>query len=296
MIEYVLLAIQDDSITSLGGDQSTVGTSKDHDSGSRKNSSMNSGKDMELATTHNQKEVLEDVSQPRPPDWARMLEAATQRRTEVLTPENLENMWTKGRNYKKKENKSIIKKAKDPIAKGSSSNSALPPKRLGKETSVDRSEVSTIKEEGLPLRLTWGTSSDTQLRDGTKIAMQYSEDINKESFAERIGPGGALEGSYNGASVGNKSRLKRSNSTSDLKIDSGAKRAFTEGGGGPIISEFYTPNFGKRSEQYSGKSASDVMVAKVEQQAPKLKCRVSIFSQHIIIKSKPYYICISGKL
>lgn len=33
-------------------------------------------------------------------DWARVLDAATQRRTEVLMPENLENMWTKGRNYK----------------------------------------------------------------------------------------------------------------------------------------------------------------------------------------------------
>ena len=39
---------------------------------------------------------------PHSADWARVLDAATQRRTQVLAPENLENMWTKGRNYKKK--------------------------------------------------------------------------------------------------------------------------------------------------------------------------------------------------
>ncbi|XP_076956293.1 uncharacterized protein LOC143631409 [Bidens hawaiensis] len=42
---------------------------------------------------------------PRSFAWARGLEAKTQRRTEVLQPENLENMWTKGRNYKKKSQK-----------------------------------------------------------------------------------------------------------------------------------------------------------------------------------------------
>ncbi|XP_023747566.1 uncharacterized protein LOC111895725 isoform X1 [Lactuca sativa] len=49
---------------------------------------------------------IQDESIPtRTSDWARVLEAATQRRTEVLQPENLENMWTKGRNYMKKSQK-----------------------------------------------------------------------------------------------------------------------------------------------------------------------------------------------
>ncbi|XP_068654387.1 uncharacterized protein [Aristolochia californica] len=39
---------------------------------------------------------------PPTADWARKLEAATQRRTQVLAPENLENLWSKGRNYHKK--------------------------------------------------------------------------------------------------------------------------------------------------------------------------------------------------
>ncbi|XP_019420539.1 PREDICTED: uncharacterized protein LOC109330697 isoform X4 [Lupinus angustifolius] len=40
-------------------------------------------------------------------DWAQMLEAATQRRTEVLMPENLDNMWTKGKNYNRKKDKPL---------------------------------------------------------------------------------------------------------------------------------------------------------------------------------------------
>ncbi|KAJ6826694.1 uncharacterized protein M6B38_371730 [Iris pallida] len=36
-------------------------------------------------------------------EWAQMLDAISRRKTQVLAPENLENLWTKGRNYKKKE-------------------------------------------------------------------------------------------------------------------------------------------------------------------------------------------------
>ncbi|CAH1414859.1 unnamed protein product [Lactuca virosa] len=49
---------------------------------------------------------IQDESMPtRTSNWACVLEAAAQRRTEVLQPENLENMWTKGRNYMKKSQK-----------------------------------------------------------------------------------------------------------------------------------------------------------------------------------------------
>lgn len=36
-------------------------------------------------------------------EWAQMLDMLSRRKTQVLAPENLESMWTKGRNYKKKE-------------------------------------------------------------------------------------------------------------------------------------------------------------------------------------------------
>ncbi|CAM6023362.1 unnamed protein product [Sphagnum balticum] len=36
-------------------------------------------------------------------DWAQVLDAVTLRRTQALTPEHLDNLWAKGRNYKKRE-------------------------------------------------------------------------------------------------------------------------------------------------------------------------------------------------
>ncbi|KAK4361890.1 hypothetical protein RND71_017131 [Anisodus tanguticus] len=36
-------------------------------------------------------------------EWGEMLDLVSRRKTETLTPENLDNMWTKGRNYKRKE-------------------------------------------------------------------------------------------------------------------------------------------------------------------------------------------------
>ncbi|KAG4908827.1 hypothetical protein JHK87_054943 [Glycine soja] len=50
-------------------------------------------------------------------DWAQMLEAATQRRTEVLMPENLENMWARGRNYRRKQHKKTKVGFQDPSVK-----------------------------------------------------------------------------------------------------------------------------------------------------------------------------------
>ncbi|KAK9056701.1 hypothetical protein SSX86_024063 [Deinandra increscens subsp. villosa] len=51
--------------------------------------------------------IQDELLNPRSSPWAQVLEAATQRRTEVLQPENLENMWTKGKNYRKKTQKII---------------------------------------------------------------------------------------------------------------------------------------------------------------------------------------------
>lgn len=38
-------------------------------------------------------------------EWGDMLDIVSRRKTQVLAPENFENMWTKGRNYKKKEDR-----------------------------------------------------------------------------------------------------------------------------------------------------------------------------------------------
>ena len=130
----VLLAIKDDMNELVASfDQSSMGVRGD-DSTTCKISSVNSqGTDLALVRIDDKKETYSDCNryedesmQPRPADWARILEAATQRRTEVLTPENLENMWTKGRNYKKKESKHVKAGFQESIPKGSlTTNSVL---------------------------------------------------------------------------------------------------------------------------------------------------------------------------
>ncbi|XP_008236695.1 PREDICTED: uncharacterized protein LOC103335464 [Prunus mume] len=283
LIEYILLAIKDEITKVVAGDQSTAGDIPDHGSPLNKYATFNQRTDMILSKVDNQREkssdynpFQEDPLQPRPADWARILEAATQRRTEVLAPENLENMWTKGRNYKRKEHKKKIRATQEhtphtPVSSGV--DSAVPARKLGNEMEADRHEISTGIEDKSIVKLTRETSLDSQLSDGTKKEMQFSLDPSKKSYAEGGNLVDELEDIGSLAADGNKIRLKRSNSTSALKIQPDTKRALTEGGGS-IISEFYSPEFGKHREEHVGKSASDMVVHCVGQQVPKLRCRV----------------------
>ncbi|KAI5314421.1 hypothetical protein L3X38_043597 [Prunus dulcis] len=182
-------------------------------------------------------------------------------------------MWTKGRNYKRKEHKKKIRATQEHTPVSSGVDSAVPARKLGNEMVADRHEISTGIEDKSIVKLTRETSLDSQLSDGTKKEMQFSLDPSKKSYAEGGNLVDELEDIGSLAADGNKSRLKRSNSTSALKIQPDTKRAFTEGGGS-IISEFYSPEFGRRREEHIGKSASDMVAHCVGQQVPKLRCRV----------------------
>ncbi|TXG64572.1 hypothetical protein EZV62_011566 [Acer yangbiense] len=166
-IEIILLYINDDNTKGVGGDQSSGGTHKG-DSTLRKLYSLNTEEsDMTLVKVSNQKETsLDNKTNPEDPlhmrsaDWAQMLEAVTQRRTEVLTPENLENMWTKGRNYKNKDQKSVKAGFQD--------------LRTGLSAGTDDQTV---------LQLTPGLNLDVQSGEGGAplIAEFYSPDFGKHS-------------------------------------------------------------------------------------------------------------------
>ncbi|XP_068321922.1 uncharacterized protein [Pyrus communis] len=280
LIEHILLAIKEEISKVVSGDRSAAGVVHDQDSSLRKYATFNQSTVMTLAKGDHQREaysdynkVQEDPLQSRPADWARVLEAATQRRTEVLAPENLENMWTKGRNYKKKEHTKKIRRVQEPISECSGIDSAVPAKNLGNEMVADRHEISTGKEDGSIVKLRSELSLDSQLSGGTKMELHFSLDPSEESYADQGHLVNKLEDIGNLAADGNKSRLKRSNSTSALKIQPDTKRTLTEGGGS-IISEFYSPEFGRHKEDHISKSASDMLVHCVGQQVPKLRCRV----------------------
>ena len=66
------------------------------------NSGMRSLVTSECGKSKMSEDDNDSTIQPRQPDSAVVLDAATKRRSEVLAPENLENMWAIGRNYQKK--------------------------------------------------------------------------------------------------------------------------------------------------------------------------------------------------
>lgn len=165
LIEELLLVIKDMDITGMGGDQSTStaashrcgnevadGVGHDNHTASDKHPSLNQGTDETLAKLHHlqgetslQSNVhQQEPSLVKPAEWARGLEAATQRRTEVLMPENLENLWTKGWDYKKREHKSI---SADPLLNVGSTHESESSQDPDKELSLEGEHRLEVKDK-----------------------------------------------------------------------------------------------------------------------------------------------------
>ncbi|KAH9695758.1 phox domain-containing protein [Citrus sinensis] len=286
LIEVILLAIRDDSNRGLSGDKRT-GEMKMGDSISGQFSSLhNQGTDMIPTNFGNQREMsLDDnTSQEesvhlRAAEWAQMLEAVTQRRTEVLTPENLENMWTKGRNYKKKEQKRAEKAGvREHLGKGQGIHSAVPTTNIGGQGIHSAVPTTNMGKDVLTNRI--GLSAGTGekallgLSPGLSLVTQISEGSKKETQLFQNFDGDLLNNTDSVGADANRSRIKKSSSTSALKTEPDSKKAFDGDGGGSIIAEFYSPDFGRSGEEHGHKNASDVMLCSDGRHCPKLKCRV----------------------
>ncbi|XP_042511847.1 uncharacterized protein LOC122086979 isoform X2 [Macadamia integrifolia] len=284
LIEYIFLAAKEDTSKEAGDDQSAVATDHHCDNsgavGIIQSGESTAGKNastfkqqshmvlekssdqgmMPLGTSgHRQKLTYDEgLAQPRAADWARMLEAATQRRTEVLAPENLENMWTKGRNYRKKSEKH----AKVRISRTSSTI----PEKNSKEILMNRPIVSTGMDEKLMVRLTDGANLDPSPSARIDIETQLPLDLHK-------GPSFGLENDIVLHSTGSHTPPKRSNSSSALQAQTDFEKKIA---GGSIVSEeFYSPNYGGHKEEHNVKGTSDMVIWKEAWlNAPKLECRV----------------------
>ncbi|KAJ7946009.1 Phox-associated domain,Sorting nexin [Quillaja saponaria] len=267
LIEALLLVLNDEGSKGAGDHQSTNAASQHHgqpvstgrdndDSILKQNPTSNQETDMQLAIIDRKGQTL----QPRPADWAWKLEAATQRRTEVLMPENLENMWTKGRNYKKKENKKVRAGVRDLPVKGSENV-------FEKDMLINRTK-NNAETEGKPtVEVTHGLSFDALQSVWNTTGTQLSQEPNRKLVLEGGHLVDELKDANNKASSGYRSPLKRSNSTSDLKVRPG-------NGVASIISEFYSPEFVRHGEGVPSSSASDMVIRREGQQIPKLRCRV----------------------
>ncbi|XP_028553572.1 uncharacterized protein LOC110100045 isoform X1 [Dendrobium catenatum] len=177
---------------------------------------------------------LSPAIQPRAAEWALILEAATKRRTQVLTPENLENMWTKGRNYKKKTAK--LMKAEASSGSGKIDlvimSTDIPARGSGKEfsTNTNKNNADLIREES--------------------CKSFHSNDGSEETTR----------------SVDSNNQLKRSNSTPDMDT------SFTcKGGENIIYKDYYGSNFRNHKEEPIAELVSH---GDGSLYVPKLKCRV----------------------
>ncbi|KAK7362692.1 hypothetical protein VNO77_04812 [Canavalia gladiata] len=289
LIESLLLLLNDDGTKAMGSHQTTNAANHHHShsvkatstkgeqdnlTASNKHQSLNKGTDMILAKMNDQggtslqyNNLHQESLQVRPADWARMLDVATQRRTEILMPENLENMWTKGRNYKRKENKIIKAGFQDLPAKSPASNSSLHYRKLDQGTSTSKRGKYEVAEGRSSLLPVHALGSDPLQNVGSAKSLISSENTDKElSLAGELGVD-KMKSIGDLTPDGNKSTLKRSSSASALGIQPNKE-------GGSIISEFYNPEFERHSEGFREKSSSDMIVRKEGPLVPKLRCRV----------------------
>ncbi|KAI6677867.1 hypothetical protein NL676_038663 [Syzygium grande] len=278
VIELLVLAFKEDGSKVFGGTQATnvadphgfSGTAQAKD-GESKFPSSNSNINAMVGTPGDESfgssTVQEESKQPRAADWARVLEAATQRRTEVLMPENLENMWSKGRNYKKREAKKV--KAAGQESVGSGSVHSIPPIDRKRGSSITGAGDSTRSEEKAIVQLPSPSVFDNPL--------DLENDSSRKEKQPLFGQGNYEETMEDAANIGandRRIRLKRSNSTSALKVDPETKKAFTGGSESAYIAEFYSPDFGSHSFDYKVKSSLDMVIRSEGPRLPKLKCRV----------------------
>lgn len=85
-----------------------------------------------------------------------VLDAVTQRRKEALTPEHLDNLWAKGRNYKKRE-------SKKPATLGITIQNSQDPARKFTPAALEETKVSVIKPTSGKEVLTTRTTELVQL-------------------------------------------------------------------------------------------------------------------------------------
>ncbi|CAL9054938.1 uncharacterized protein LOC135583382 isoform X2 [Musa acuminata AAA Group] len=202
-----------------------------------------------------QKDSLNHIP-PRPADWAMVLEATTKRRTEVLAPENLENMWTKGRNYQKK-TANLIKTGTPQRSVNTTPgciNTTVQAGSAGKELATYMSESIKGIDENYMVHLTQGVVNNEH---------HGSYDPEKSQSMEL----GNIDGNEKHASKSNNNiQLKRSSSTPDM--DAIFK---TKSDDGTSFKEKCHIDIAKHKEAQS----SDVVShSEGSLHLPKIKCRV----------------------
>ncbi|RDX98964.1 Sorting nexin-16, partial [Mucuna pruriens] len=225
VIESLLLVLNEEGINWMGGgDHSTNAATHNHS-----HSVAGGGHDNHTASA----------------DWAQMLEAATQRRTEVLMPENLENMWARGRNYRQKQHKNIKTGFHDPSVKNPAtdgiSEGKSPIYSVGSDSFLNFGLGGTNRSESSP-------DPDKEFSSEADNHVDEVKDIKDFTCNKYKGP---LRRSGSGSLLGNQPYK-----------------------GGSPRSELSTHESEKHGEGFWGKIGSDMVVRRDGHLVPKLRCRV----------------------
>ncbi|KAH7671308.1 sorting nexin-13 protein [Dioscorea alata] len=227
------------------------------------NATLKTSEDIHPYTSH---EDSAHHAQPRPAEWAMMLDAATKRRSQVLAPENLENMWTKGRNYKKKsanlvkaDMPSLPVKAISEIS-NISSYAGITAKEM-----LEVNERTAVIEDKYVVHLMHGSSQSSESSIATDKASHVSEYLVREQPTQGGHLGDGCEETDMKSAKSKNSQLKRSSSSPDIDT------LIMGNSGEPLyIKDFYSPKFSSlktdaRATPTHGEGLSHV---------PKIKCRV----------------------
>lgn len=241
------------------------------------NSNSNSNTQVEITKTTsscsetssiiNQSTFQKDLgnhSQVRTAEWARKLDAKTQRRTQVLASENIENMWTKGRNYKKKIDK-LTKTATSP---------------------------GTMKINSKIFDNYAHANADKEMATNPRHSTMNLAEMDKTLSSE----GGHFtydqEGQKNLLTVRSKHHLRRSSSTSDINKKLGTVCIKTQENTDTTISGksretsdprvvLEYPTFRQDEDPSILRTSQPLSPAEGNLHPPKLKCRVII--NHVLI-------------
>lgn len=188
---------------------------------------LNENWEIESAASGNSLSTVQDEHMhPRTAEWAKAFDAATQRRAEVLMPENLENMWTIGRNYKK----DFQKKAPD----------------------------------------------ENRSTDLTFDGLNGSQDLSSNVLPKEVIAINDVENNASQVTHEDRDKFKRSNSTSDLEVQTKVDSMFTSNSSASLTTESSNTDVNKPDAD-SVKNNSDMVPHSEVLHAPKLRCRVRLF-------------------
>ncbi|CAO2153175.1 unnamed protein product [Urochloa humidicola] len=288
MNELIVYLLNNNDTSNLGGNTNLVNTGTVtvvHDRSSYKGGSQgsqrqsknstvepsglvpgnNSGTRTLVTSEGGKSKVSEDdhdsAIQSRQPDWAVVLDAATKRRSQVLAPENLENMWAIGRNYQKK----IIKADHSSRLKGSGGSDNSPSAgAVGKELSSNFNERMASVDDKYMVNLMQSTNRNAQsafVTGSHPLALQNKNEVKpKEVDQVNYSSKEKTHETSNSA----KAQLKRSSSTPDIE-----KRYLGKSNQPMVSSE--TGNVRKNHDE---KVAGPASHTEVLLHVPKIRCRV----------------------